>query len=155
MKTFKSFVEEDVLVESNKITMSKALYNEFIALEADTVGPGSPKEKEELADALDDAKKKGNRYEIQVSPKVKKYMVNKAIPNMKDIADDRGKRSLVNQLNKLKNNLSEEAPAVNISTVGVTPDQVKDIGPRKKKRHRFPITRRYIEINGKLKKIQR
>lgn len=50
--------------------------------------------------------------------------------------------------------IHEEAPAVNTASVGVTADDVKNIGPRKKKRRPRVLTRNYIEIMGKRKRVR-
>lgn len=48
----------------------------------------------------------------------------------------------------------EEIASSNTASVGVAADDVKNIGPRKKRKRR-PLTRHYIEVNGKLKRRTR
>jgi len=99
MKTFAEFISE-----GKTITLSNKVFDELWALEYDTVSNGSPKEKIELADALEAAKKKGASRVLNVSDKVYEY-TKKALENAIDIADDQNKKSLMNTLKKAMDKL--------------------------------------------------
>lgn len=145
--TFNESVE-DISEGTKTVKMPQIAYDEIYQLEVDTTDNHSPDGKKKLADAIEsNSIKKGRVVHVTMDDAAYKYLMKSAIPNAIDISKDQGNSRIVRQLQKI----SEEVAANSTGSVGVSANDVKNIGPRKKRKHRI-LTRNYIEVMGKRKR---
>ena len=100
MKSFSQFLNERV--EPNQLKISRSQYKNFRALEIDTLGPSSPKERQKLVDALENpVKQMRSGLVIEIDREIQDYLVNDSIPNIIDIMMDNGQSSTLRSFQQL------------------------------------------------------
>lgn len=92
----------EVIERFPSVKIPASLYQYFYGGEVDTVDDHSSPGKVELASNLQSATSVGNAYKIPLSPGGKEYMLNRAIPNGLDVAEDNQDSKLARQLRKLE-----------------------------------------------------
>lgn len=80
------------------VRIPNIVFDELMAVEVDTTDGNSPAEKHMLADEMQRAEQTGNVYKVPLSNDSKRYLRDKALPNMIDIATDNINKRLVKTL---------------------------------------------------------
>ena len=78
------------------------IFQEIWALEVDTVDRDSPPAKHHLADEMQRAVQSGKMYRVPLSRDSKQYLLDNALPNMINIAQDNLDGRLVNSLQRFQ-----------------------------------------------------
>lgn len=110
MKTFNNFLEAKF--QPYTIAVTPGIFNEWQFLEVDTLDPGSSQDKKDFVKAYEKAKKKGGKWIFPVEKEsVHKYLTHRVGPiyNTIDIASDNNRHALVRSLEKLADQIKNNA----------------------------------------------
>lgn len=106
MLNFKNYLTE--AYENKKqgdqyiLYVSRAVFEEMMFLEADTISPGSPPEKADLADAMTQSKALRKKHKLVLDKRTFEYVRDQFLPHALDIAEDQRDGGKISALRAFK-----------------------------------------------------
>lgn len=84
------------------------IYHDLVATEVDTVDDSSPEAKHVLADEMQRAQAGGTIFRVPLSDESKYYLLDQALPNIFNIAEDNMDRRKMNSIKKFYTKLYDK-----------------------------------------------